>query len=70
MTEEEVREEKTWIWCCQVSSRFSFDPRDIMNFISREETSVIVSVRGLWHTRDGWCSNRCVEKQLGYLTFA
>ena len=31
-----------------------------MNFISREETSVIVSARGLWHTRDGWRSNRCV----------
>ena len=44
MTEEEVidaerREDVDR--CCQVSSRFSFDPRDIMNFISREETSVI-----------------------------
>ena len=69
MTEEEVIDTERGEdvdRCYQVSSRFSFDPRDIMNFISIEETSVIVSAKGLWQTRDGWCG----EATLGYLTFA
>ena len=33
-----------------------------MNFMSREEISMIASVSDLWQTCDGWCSNRCVEK--------
>ena len=32
-----------------------------MNFMSREEISMIASVSDLWQTCDGWCSNRCVE---------
>ena len=41
-----------------------------MNFMSREEISMIASVSDLWQTCDGWCSNRCVETGFSDLAVA